>query len=189
MKPLKTYVTVLFVLILGNAVIAQVPPTTATPPAASPEAKAEDVATLDAIVKSLYDVISGPAGKKREWDRMRSLFSPEAKMGLTGKRSDGTVVKRHFSVDEYITMNAKALEEGGFYESEIARRVEQFGNIAQVFSTYEARRKLGDARPFMRGINSLLLWNDGKRWWILNIFWQAEGPDNPLPEKYLKSGG
>jgi hypothetical protein len=72
-----------------------------------------------------------------------------------------------------------------FFEKEVARRTESFGNIAHVFSTYESRRKSDDAKPFARGINSIQLMNDGKRWWIVTVFWQGEGPGNPLPEKHL----
>jgi hypothetical protein len=65
--------------------------------------------------------------------------------------------------------------------------VEQFGEIAHVFSTYEARHKQEDAKPFMRGINSIQLMNDGKRWWIVSVYWEAETQTNQLPEKYLKA--
>ncbi|HSE37374.1 MAG TPA: hypothetical protein VLG74_08745 [Blastocatellia bacterium] len=151
------------------------------PPAATPS----DVASMDSIVVALYDVISGPAGKKRDWDRMRSLFIPGARLIPTGRRQSGEVGSRVLTVEDYITGSAKALEEGGFFEKEVSRRTELYGNIAHVFSTYESRRKSDDAKPFARGINSIQLMNDGKRWWIVTVFWQAEGPDNPLPEKYL----
>ena len=152
----------------------------------APAANESDVASMDAIVAALYDVISGPAGKKRDWDRMRSLFIPGARLIPTGKRQSGEIGSRVLTVEDYITGSAKALEEGGFFEKEIARRVESYGNIAHVFSTYETKRKLDDPKPFARGINSIQLMNDGKRWWIVTVFWQAEGPSNPLPEKYLK---
>ena len=151
-----------------------------------PAANESDVATMDTLVAALYDVISGPAGKKRDWDRMRSLFIPGARLIPTGKRQSGEISSRVLTVEDYITGSAKALEEGGFFEKEVARRVELYGNIAHVFSTYETRRKLDDPKPFARGINSIQLMNDGKRWWIVTVFWQAEGPSNPLPEKYLK---
>jgi hypothetical protein len=150
-----------------------------------PAANASDVASMDSIVAALYDVISGPAGKKRDWDRMRSLFIPGARLIPTGKRQSGEIGSRVLTVEDYIDASSKALEEGGFFEKEIARRTERYGNIAHVFSTYESRRKSDDAKPFARGINSIQLMNDGKRWWIVTVFWQAEGPDNPLPEKYL----
>jgi hypothetical protein len=155
-------------------------------PAAAPSAAPADVASMDAILAALYDVISGPAGKKRDWNRMRSLFIPEGRLISTGKRQTGEVAQRVMNVDGYISASGPFLEEKGFFETEVARRVETFGNVAHVWSTYEARNKAEEPKPFMRGINSIQLYNDGKRWWIVTIFWQAEGPDNPLPEKYLK---
>jgi hypothetical protein len=149
-------------------------------------ARDADVESLDAILASLYDVISGPAGMKRDWDRMRSLFSEDARLGASGKRPDGTFVRRAMTVEEYIQRNAQPMEEGGFFEKEIGRRVDRYGSIVQVFSAYEARRAASDEKPFMRGINSLQLWHDGKRWWIVNLMWQPETPDNPIPEAYLK---
>lgn len=151
-------------------------------------AKSEDVASIDSIVKAVYDVISGPAGKKRDWDRMRSLFAPEARMIVSAKRPNGEIVKRVLTVEDYITRSGPVLEERGFFERELARRTEQFANIAHVFSTYDSKNKLEDEKPFARGINSIQLWNDGKRWWVLTIFWQAEDGSNPLPGKYLKGG-
>lgn len=145
-----------------------------------------DVASVDAIVAAIYDVISGPAGKKRDWQRMHSLFIPEGRLISTGRRQTGEIAQRVMDVDGYIAASGPFLEEKGFFETEIARRTETFGNIAHVWSTYEARNKADDAKPFMRGINSIQLYNDGRRWWIVSIYWQAEGPDNPLPEKYLK---
>ena len=171
------------------------PGTTATPPAAQqkseapaiPAANPADVASIDAILAAVYDVISGPAGKKRDWDRMRSLFIPGAHLIPTGPRPAGGVGSRVIDVEGYITRASGLLEKEGFFEREIARRTETFGNIAHVFSTYESRHKAEDPRPFARGINSIQLMNDGKRWWIVNIFWQAEDAQHPLPPKYLES--
>jgi len=145
----------------------------------------KDVESVDAIIQSLYNVISGPAGEKRNWDRMRTLFIAEAKMMATGKRQDGTMGKRVMTVEDYISLSGPVLERDGFFEREIGRKTDQYGSVVHVFSTYDSKRKLEDERPFMRGINSFQLWNDGKRWWIVSIFWQAETPDNPIPEKYL----
>ena len=145
----------------------------------------KDVNSMDAIISSLYNVISGPANEKRNWDRMRTLFIPEAHMIPTGKRADGSFSKRVLSVEDYITASGPVLEKNGFFEKEISRKKELYGNIAQVFSTYESRHTAADEKPFTRGINSIQLWNDGKRWWIINISWQGETPDNPLPGKYL----
>jgi hypothetical protein len=173
------------IALLPLAAFSQDPtPAKETPPAA----KAEDVATVDSIVKAIYDVISGPAGKKRDWDRMRSLFLPDAKMMISAKRRTGEIVFRPLTVEDYIKGSAPMLEEQGFFEREVARRTEQFANIAHVFSTYESRHKAEDEKPFARGINSIQLWNDGKRWWVVSIYWQGEDPTNPLPDKYLRGG-
>lgn len=171
---------------LGSAQLEIKHPSPPVPPSQVKEARPEDVGSIDAIVAALYDVISGPVGQKRDWDRMRSLFAPEARMATTVKRRDGTVGKRSFTVEEYIAQNAKPMEEGGFFEKEITKHVDQYGQIAQVFSSYESRRTLSEEKPFARGINSLSLWNDGKRWWVLSIIWQGETPDNPLPAKFDK---
>ncbi len=88
--------------------------------------------------------------------------------------------------DDYAKRGETMFATQGFHERELARHVDTFGNIAQVFSTYHAFRKKDDKEPFLRGINSFQLLNDGKRWWVVSIFWQAESPDNKIPEKYLK---
>jgi hypothetical protein len=155
-------------------------------PASSPAANPADVNSIDAILAAVYDVISGPAGKKRDWDRMRSLFHPGARLIPTGPRQTGGYGSRVLSVEDYVARGNEIFEKEGFFEKEIARRVETFGYISHVFSTYEARHSPDDAKPFARGINSIQLMNDGKRWWIVTIFWQAEDEKNPVPEKYLK---
>lgn len=156
-------------------------------PVAGPAANPADVASMDAIIAALYDVISGPAGKKRDWDRMRSLFVPGARLIPSGPRPAGGYGARVGTVEDYITRSAPYLESQGFYETDTARKTDAFGNIAHVFSTYDSRYKADDAKPFARGINSIQLLNDGKRWWIVTVFWQGEDEKNPLPEKYLKS--
>jgi hypothetical protein len=162
---------------------AATPAATETRPPASPA----DVASVDAIIRAVYGVISGPAGQQRNWDRMRSLFVPGARLIPTGRRQDGTHVIRVWTVDQYISTVGPSLERGGFFERELARRTERYGNIVHVFSTYDSRRAATDAQPFARGINSFQLWNDGTRWWIVSIFWEGERPDNPIPARYLQS--
>src|SRR5207237_10104872 len=86
----------------------------------------------------------------------------------------------------YIAGVEPLCEKNGFYEKEVARRVEQFGQIAHVWSTYESRHAPNDAAPFMRGINSIQLFKDGKRWWIVSIYWQHENAGRPMPSEYLQ---
>src|SRR5205823_7094844 len=176
---------------MGLTAHAQTPtPTPPTTPAqavtAMPAANPADVATIDSMVAALYDVISGPPGA-RNWDRFRSLFIAGARLIPTGRRQTGEVGSRVLSPDEYVTRSSPLLEQNGFFEREVSRRVEKFGSIAHIFSTYESRHKLDDAKPFARGINSIQLMNDGSRWWIVTIFWQSEDEKNPLPAEYLRS--
>lgn len=161
---------------------------TPAPTPSTPVANPADVGSIDAILTAVYDVISGPAGKKRDWDRMRSLFIPGARLIPTGPRPGGVYGSRVLTVEDYVTRGSALFEKEGFYEKEIARKTESFGQIAHVFSTYQARHSIDDPKPFIRGINSIQLMNDGKRWWIVTIFWQAEDVQNPLPEKYLIKG-
>ncbi|MFN6962525.1 MAG: hypothetical protein ACK4S4_02035 [Pyrinomonadaceae bacterium] len=152
------------------------------------EADPADVSTLDGIMKAVYDSISGEAGQPRDWERFRSLFHKDARLIPTGKNAQtGLVTARALSPEDYIKRVEPVFAKEGFYESEKARRVERYGSVVHVFSTYESFRSRADKTPFMRGINSFQLLNDGKRWWIVTIYWQAETPADPIPKKYLKS--
>ena len=163
--------------------------TNATALSDSIPADPRDVSSPEAIVAAVYDVISGPAGKKRNWDRMRTLFVPDARMIPTAKRPSGESTRRVLTVEEYIANSGPFLEKDGFFEMEIGKKTEQFGNIVHVFSTYESKRTLTDEKSFMRGINSFQLWYDGKRWWVITILWQSESKDTPIPGKYITPKG
>ena len=149
--------------------------------------KPADTATVDGVVAALYDTISGPAGKERDWSRLRALFRPDGRMIVHGRNKEGVFNTRVLTVDDYIARVTPLFAKEGFFESELARRGEQFGQIAHVFSTYESRHVQGDAKPFQRGINSIQLVNDGQRWWVQSLVWQAETDANPLPDRYLKA--
>ncbi len=143
------------------------------------------VSDIDQTLKTLYGVISGEKGVARDWDLFKMLFTPDAKLIPTGKSPDGLVKSRYMTPQDYIDGSGKWLVENGFFEKEIHREVHQFGNIAQVFSTYESFRSESETVPFMRGINSIQLLNDGKRWWVINIYWMQESKENPIPKQYL----
>ena len=156
---------------------------------ASPPANPADVSSVDAILGALYEVISGPAGQVRNWDRFRSLMVPGARLIPTSQRPDGSRTMSIWTVEEYITRAGPGLERNGFYEREIGRTIEQFGQVAHAFSSYDSKRLATDPEPFARGINSIQMRNDGARWWIVTIFWDSERPDNPIPAKYLRNRG
>jgi hypothetical protein len=153
------------------------------------EANPPDVASIDAIITAAYDSISGPAGEKRNWERERSLYYPGARLIPTAKAGENEdLAPQILDVDGFIGRVESFFAEHAFYEKEIARRTEQFGHIAHVWSTYESRHNADDPEPFMRGINSIQLFHDGNRWWIVTIYWQQESSVDPISAKYLKPG-
>jgi len=143
------------------------------------------VLTLDNTISTLYNVISGEKGEERDWELMKFLFHPDAKLIPSGKNKEGVYRARFMTVEDYIGTSGEWLIENGFFEKEIHRVTNTFGNITQVFSTYEAFKSETDSEAFMRGINSIQMLNDGKRWWIINIYWTQESPENPIPSEYL----
>jgi len=152
------------------------------------EADPGDVASLDSIMKAVYDVISGDAGKARDWDRFRSLFYEGARLIPTSKDAKtGAITAHALSPDDYVKRVEPFFAKQGFFERETARRVETYGAVTHVFSTYESRHSPSDKTPFARGINSFQLFNDGKRWWVMTIYWQAETPERPIPTEFLKT--
>ena len=147
-----------------------------------------DLSTPNGTVDALYEVISGPAGEDRDPDAMRNLFHESAKMVSVGGAQDGKVRYNVITVEQYIERGFPSLKASGFFEQEVKNVTEIYGNVAHVFTTYESRRKKDDEKPFMRGINSVQLMNDGERWWIMSIVWQNEVPGITIPEKYLPGG-
>ncbi|MFL6427033.1 MAG: hypothetical protein ACJ71S_02230 [Acidobacteriaceae bacterium] len=149
-----------------------------------PKANPADVQSVDSVLAALYDVISGPAGQVRDWNRFKSLFIPDARLipvrhSKTGPGADVLPL----SVEQY-QERATPLLATGFFERGIHNTSESFGDVVHVFSTYESRRTK-DGQPFQRGINSIQLLKDGTRYWVVNIYWDAETPANPIPAKYL----
>jgi hypothetical protein len=151
-----------------------------------------DVDTVDHLVASLYDVISGPAGQ-RDWNRFRSLFVPDGRIGLVVPESSATKdAPAHkgdavfLSPDMYAQRDDPYFKTHGFFERSIVNRVEEFGNLVQVWSTYESRNAKADSQPFTRGINSIQIVHARGRFWIASVLFDDERAGLTLPEKYLK---
>lgn len=147
-----------------------------------PMARAADGDSTETLVRAVYDVISGEAGT-RDWARFRSLFAEGARLISMRVTAEGAT-PRVMTVDDYARQAGASFEKNAFYEREVSRRVETFGNIAHVFSTYESRRAPAE-KPFARGINSFQLVKDGKAWKVMTILWDAEREGSPIPQKYL----
>jgi len=162
-----------------------VPPSQQSAVTPAHEAKPADVASPDAILAAVYDVISGPAAQERDWDRMCSLFYPGAQLISTRAKKEGGLSATFVTPQGYIDRAEPYFKKNGFFEREIARRTERWGNIMEAFSTYESRHDPKDPGPFARGINSFQLFFDGTRWWIMTIYWAEETPQTPLPPEFL----
>ena len=146
--------------------------------------RADDVASIDGIVRAFYDVISGPAGQPRQWGRDRSLYIPDVRFVATGFGADGAPTTTVMTHQQFVDGTDAGFVRDGFFETEIHRVTRQIGNIAHVFSTYEMRRA-PDAPVFGRGVNSLSLFWDGTRWWIASAVWTDEAPGHPIPPENL----
>ncbi|WP_017731502.1 M61 family metallopeptidase [Nafulsella turpanensis] len=147
-------------------------------------ARPEDVASVDAIVNTLYEVISGPAGE-RNWERFYSLFKPDARMSAIAAQPGRTPYVVSMTPEEYQEKNAPFFMESGFFEEEIGREVDQFGEMAHVWSAYQFKVQ-EESEPAQRGINSIQLVFDQGRWWINSLLWNSETPDNQIPEELLE---
>ncbi len=144
-----------------------------------------DVQSVDAIISALYGVISGGPGETRNWERFKFLFAPEARLIPTVKNQQGQPALRTLSPEQYVELFGSRVPTG-FYERELHRVTEQFGTVTHLFSTYETR-DTADGPVTNRGINSIQLFYDGSRYYIVTIFWCAESMGFILPEKYLKT--
>ena len=150
-----------------------------------------DGASVDTIVAALYESVSHPDGVEPDWARMRKIFIPVGMLIPPKKPTDDifTVLDVDGFRDRVREGMASLKKEGktsAFFEKEVARKLDCFGNVCQVFSTYEGRRAPSDEKPFVSGINSIQLLNDGQRWWVASIVWDTERPNNPIPAEYQK---
>lgn len=176
----------LLVALATAAVIAVPGPTRAQGAVTGPAADTAAVGSLDGIISALYASVSGPAGE-RDWDRVRSLLLPGAILMNAGPRPEGRPPPEPRSFEGYREQVAPYFREAPYFEVEVARTTHRYGAVAQVWSTYETRRE-AEGEPFARGINSIVAVHHGGRWYIASVIWDAERPDDPIPEAYLPGG-
>jgi hypothetical protein len=154
-----------------------------SPNAAPPEANPKDVQSLDGMVAAIYDVISGPPGA-RDWNRFNSLFTTDARLIAVRVPKEGKPTLVVMTPASYAERARAHFLEHGFFEHELSRKMDSFGAMTHIYTTYESRESK-DGKPIDRGINSMEFFYDGQRWWCVEIYWDAERPGNPIPEKYL----
>ena len=148
------------------------------------EADPIDVLTIEGIIKALYETISGGVGEPRKWGRDRTLYMPDIRFVTINSNENGSRVNR-VTQQNYVNSSNEFMVKSGFTEREINRVTRRFGNLAQVFSTYEW--ETADKKSKGRGINSIQLFYDGKRWWVSALAWENEHKGNPIPTEFLPS--
>ena len=185
-------------LLMGCGVEAQTaaaaPQTRPVPPPGAiaahpdwPKASPDDVKTPQSIIAALSASISGPAGQPRDWNRFRSLFVPDAgRMIITRVPKDGPTDVTVLSMEDYIKRSSGSATPQAFYELPIAYDVQSFGRMTHVYESYGLHHAKDDT-PYVRGVNSFELLSDGTRYYVLQVYWDTERPDNPLPAKLDKA--
>src|SRR5215470_1735991 len=148
------------------------------------EPRPEDVSTIEGIVKASYETISGAVGVPRQWGRDRTLFASSVRYIAVGKDKAGAVKVSTSDYQEYLDESDDFLVKQGFTEVELGRKIERFGNVATVLSSYEGKLA-STGKVVTRGVNIFSLYFDGKRWWIQTMLWDEESPENPIPAELL----
>lgn len=153
---------------------------TSTPPR-------DDVTTLDGIIKAYYHVVSGPAGSLPDPARDQTLHHPSARITMLDRKADGTATAEVITLAGYYERTGTGPRPRGFFEREVHRVTERIGALAHVWSTYESS-EVSAGKPFSRGVNSIQLYWDGARWWILGWVFDDERHGGKVPSEYLPSG-
>ncbi len=152
-----------------------------------PNKYAANVSSIDSIVSSIYEIVSGEKGEERNWELHQTIFHPEAQIISNYVDKNGEYQIYFLTVDEYMDQYRDYFKENYLFEQDVNREIEKFGNMAHVFSTFESYEKPGDSIPYKKGTASIQLYNDGKRWYVLNMYYKNESKNEKVPEKYFSS--
>jgi len=150
-------------------------------------ARPEDVGSIEGIVKASYETISGGVGVPRQWGRDRTLYDPNVRFVSVELDPKKKVVATVTSHQEFVDETDAFLVKEGFTERELGQKIERYGNVATVLSSYEGKNA-STGKVVTRGVNIFQLYYDGKRWWVLSMVWDQERPDNPIPADLLPKG-
>ena len=133
-----------------------------------------DDEAIGAVVDEMYAMISGPAGP-RDWSRQANCFLPEARQVRTWVDDEGRAQMLSMGLADYAANTTPFFATNPFYEVETERRIDRFGNMAHVWSRYEARTSPDAADVERRGINSIQLFKHTDHGWrIIHMIWDNE---------------
>ena len=136
------------------------------------EADPADVSSIDAIIAAYYEVVSGPAGAIPDYERDKSLHHPDAWIAIANVDEDGQPLVRTMTLEGFYGELGPRAE--NFYEWEVERSTQRHGNMVHVWSRYASARE-PDGEPYTGGVNSITLWHDGSRWWIMGWMFDRSG--------------
>lgn len=148
------------------------------------EARAEDISSVDGLVRAFYEVVNVRPDAPRQWGRDRTLYSPWVRFVATSTGKDGRPVVEVWDHQQFVEAT-EPLVQRGFSEREIHRRTRIYGHIAHVDSSYETELASADGLLRSRGVNSIEMYFDGQRWWITSVMWMTESKQAPIPAELL----
>ena len=146
-----------------------------------------NVHTIDSIVSSIYQVVSGAKGEARDWALHKTIFHPEGQIISNYVNEKGEYQVLFLSVDEYMEKYKDYFKNMNLYEKDSNRVIEINNNMAHVFSTFESYKSPHDSIPYKIGTASIQLYNDGNRWYVLNMYYKNETKKDKVPKKYRTS--
>ncbi len=137
------------------------------------DADPNDVNTIDNIMRAYYEVVSGPAGEKGDYERDKTLHHADAWIAIAGLDAEGKPTVTTMKLEDFYGDNAP--REQNFFEWETDRQIRRSGNMVSVWSSYASSRERVGGEAFTRGVNTITLWWDGDRWWVMN--WMFDTSD------------
>ncbi len=172
--------------LLSLAALAAAPAAALADKASDTKMQKADVASPDAVVRAAYECVSGPVGRERDWARMRNLWQGGARIILTSDNYEGKPRYENMTIETFIARVSEFYKDEGFFERELASTLHRFGNICQIWSTFEIRKGNPPDTVIGRGINSWQLVEKDGRWWISQLIYDFESSKHPIPDRYLK---
>lgn len=156
-------------------------------PAHGQTADPADVASPEAVIRAAYESLTRAPGEDYDFDRLRSLHLPEARLAPNPEQTGGEA--RVMTIEEFIDWIDGSVEIGspedlGFVEEGLHQETRQYGDVAHLISTYVSRFH-GEEQEIARGINFLTLVRRDGRWWVLSVAWDEENAAGPIPSEYL----
>ncbi|MEZ5988147.1 MAG: nuclear transport factor 2 family protein [Planctomycetota bacterium] len=154
-------------------------------PAADEAAGRDDGRSVESLVAALYDVLSGPKGRARDWDRFKALFCDGAVLATVQRDREGKLRRVRLTPAGYVERSGAFVEREGMFEREVAHRRLEYGAVAVAWSTYELRLGSPDGPPKVRGINAIQCFREADGWRVQAVVWDAEPTAGPIPDRFL----